>query len=97
MSLTLHPAAPAAEHATQAAMLALHKALAPRDAEVTPATETQLQNALYLLRQCPHGRDALARLEGIARDLRVMVAARRDGRPNLYASKLARLRRAVFH
>jgi hypothetical protein len=97
MTQTVHSPAAAAEHAAGMAMTALHKALAPGVEQVTAAVETQLQNALHLLRSCPEGRAQVARLEAIALHLRVLAQARRDGLPNLYASRLARLRRVVFH
>ena len=79
--------------AVLSALAALDEALLPHEGAVTASTETRLQTALYLLRTRGGRPDLLAALEGVAASLRLTVEARRMGRPNLYASKLARLRR----
>jgi hypothetical protein len=92
----LECAAGSVESALRAARLALQLALRPAEGAVTPATETQIQNAIYFLRKSA-GQDArLPALEQIATELRILSDARRSGRPNLYASRLARLRRTIF-
>ncbi|HEY0012093.1 MAG TPA: hypothetical protein VGB79_04485 [Allosphingosinicella sp.] len=75
------------------ALAALDAALLPAEGAVTAATETRLQTALYFLRTGGERPDLVAELEGVAASLRLMVEAKRTGRPNLYASKLVRLRR----
>ena len=79
--------------AVLSALAALDEALLPDRGAVTAATETRLQTALYLLRTAGDRPELLAALEGVAASLRLTVEARRMGRANLYASKLARLRR----
>ena len=79
---------------TQLAKLALERATAP-DGHVTAATQTCVQNAIDALKS--RGGDTLL-AEELARAaslLHLMVQARREGRPNLYASKSLRLRRLV--
>jgi hypothetical protein len=83
-----------AEHAVRTAMLALERALVAPEGAVTAATETQVQTALHVLRGDRHQAALLADLEGVAASLRILAEAKRTGRPNLYASRLARLRRA---
>jgi hypothetical protein len=83
------PAGPA----VLSALAALDEALRPVEGAVTAATETRVQTALYHLRTGGGRPDLLAELEGVAASLRLMVEAKRTNRPNLYASKLARLRR----
>lgn len=80
--------------AVHAAMLALERALVAPDGAVTAATETQLQTALHVLRGDRNQAALLADLERVAASLRILAEAKRTGRPNLYASRLARLRRA---
>jgi hypothetical protein len=92
----LECAAGSIETALRSARLALQVAVAPVDGAVTPATETQIQNAIDLLRKLATGDARLLRLEQIAAELRIIAGARRSGRPNLYASRLARLRRTIF-
>jgi hypothetical protein len=76
------------------ALAALDEALLPRDGAVTAATETRLQTAIYLLGKEGDRGSLLQELEGFAASLRLMAEAKRMGRRNLYASKLARIRRA---
>lgn len=75
------------------AMAALERALSAPEGAVTAATETQLQTALYKLRLDPGQAALVAELQDVAASLRIMAEAKRCGRPNLYASRLARLRR----
>lgn len=84
-------------HAIELAMTALGAAIDPDEGAVTPATETTLQNAIDQLRKTGEAPDLRLRFERIAADLRTMVNARVHGRPNLYASRLARLRRNLLH
>jgi hypothetical protein len=83
--------------AVASAMHALGTALRPDEGAITPATETQVQNAIDLLRKTGEEPDLRVRLEQIAADLRIMANSKRNGRPNLYASRLARLRRSLLH
>lgn len=76
-----------------AAMAALERALAVPEGAVTAATETQLQTALYKLHLDPGQAALVAELQDVAASLRIMAEAKRCGRPNLNASRLARLRR----
>ncbi len=84
----------AAEDAVRTAMLALERALDPPEGAVTAATETQLQTALHVLRGDRDQAALVADLERVAASLRILAEAKRSGLPNLYASRLARLRRA---
>ena len=83
----------ATERAVMSAMRTL--ACAAAAGAITPAAETQLQNAIDLLRRSEPRTDLLPRLEQMAVDLRTAVNAKIYGRPNLHASRLARLRRAL--
>ena len=84
------------QDAVRMAELALQQALKPAGGAITAATETQIQNALYVLRCSRSDPAALARFERIATDLRLINEAKREGRPNFCASRLLRLRRIVF-
>jgi hypothetical protein len=75
---------------------ALDSALSPPGGAITLGTETQVHNALDLLRSARGEPGVVAQLEELAATLRIMMEAKRQGRVNLYASKLARLRRAFF-
>jgi hypothetical protein len=86
----------AAEGAVRRAFLALEMAVAPANGAVTAATETQVQTAIAMLRGVPDRAETVRRLEEAAVTLRFIVEARRQGRPNLYDSRLVRLRRAVL-
>ena len=79
------------------AAFAIRQALLHPEGNVTPAVETQVQNALFALRSGPHDRALLSWLEEIAISLRVLAQAKREGRSNFYMSRLLRLRRHVFH
>ena len=83
--------------AIESAMAALGAVLDPDQGRVTPATETRLQNAIDQLRKTGEAPELRLRFEGIAADLRAMANARVHGRTNLYASRLARLRRNLLH
>ena len=85
----------AADRAVTAAIRTLEQAVTPADGAITPAAETQLQNAIDLLRRSDARPDLLPRLEQMAVDLRTAVNAKIYGRANLHASRLARLRRAL--
>ena len=86
-----------ADRALESASFALEVALRPIDGAVTPATEAHLQKAIDQLRKSGDRGPVLPLLERIATDLHIILDARRCGRPNLYASRLARLRRMLFH
>ena len=83
----------ATQHAVRSALAALDEALIPAEGAITAATETRLQTAIYFLRKDGDRAGLLAELETVAASLRLIVEAKRTGRPNLHASKLARLRR----
>jgi hypothetical protein len=85
----------AAEQAVGAAMAALAEAVRPAGGAATAATEARVQRALDLVRGEPGRAETARRIEAAAVALRVMAEARRGGRPNLYASRLARLRRTL--
>jgi hypothetical protein len=95
MTLAAASTSGTAEQAMSVAMLSIEKVVRSEGGAVTAATETQLQNALYLLRCNPSDAATMRRMEEAAVTLRIMVVARREGRLNLYASRLARLRRVV--
>jgi hypothetical protein len=76
-----------------AAVAALERALAVPEGAVTAATETEVQTALYKLRLDPGQAALVAELQQVAASLRILAEAKRRGRTNLYASRLARLRR----
>jgi hypothetical protein len=82
-----------AGQAVQAALAAIDEALARDEGAITASTETRLQTALYFLRKEGGRAGLLTELEGMAASLRIMVEAKRTNRPNLHASRLARLRR----
>ncbi|HEX8192579.1 MAG TPA: hypothetical protein VF552_06725 [Allosphingosinicella sp.] len=83
---------PAAQ-AVRTALAAIDEALSADGGAITASTETRLQTALYFLRKEGDCSGLLPELEGVAASLRIIVEAKRTGRPNLHASKLARLRR----
>jgi hypothetical protein len=62
---------------------AREKAVDP-DGRVTPSMETDVQNALLVLKRIDCCPDLLERVERIATGLFVMAMARVNGRPNLY-------------
>jgi hypothetical protein len=63
---------------------------------VTASIETHVQNTLYALRSAGCERYVLARAEEISALVATISLAQRNGRPNLGASQLLRLRRLVF-
>lgn len=79
--------------AVEIARMALHNVVDPNGGDVTAANETLVQNALHLLRRASCEPAFVARFEEAAVQIRVLAEAKRDGRPNYYASKLLRLRR----
>ena len=85
-----------ASHAVQMAQLALHSVLGGGDA-VSPASEARIQNALYALRTSRCDRQIVEKFERVATTLCVLLQAKREGRPNLYASQLLRLRKLVLN
>ena len=86
-----------ADQAVTSAMQALACALSPAEGAITAATETQLQNAIDHLLKSGEAPELRIRLEQIAADLRATINSKLNGRTNLYASRLARLRRALRH
>ena len=85
----------APDHAIAAAQLALEAAVRPEEGAVTPAIEAQVQHALHLARSAAGDPQIVVRLESISTMLQTMSVAKLEGRPNLYASRLLRLRRLV--
>ena len=84
------------EPAVQAAVGVLTDALTPADGHITPAVETQMQNALYQLRSRSVRPDVVGALESAAAHLRLMAESKREGRCNLYMSQLLRIRRQML-
>ena len=62
------------------------------DGQVTPAIETQMQNAIYALRSTSPRSPALEPLEAAATNLRLLFDAKRGGLCNMYESRVRRLR-----
>ena len=62
------------------------------DGAVTPSMETDVQNALLVLKRSGCGPDVLERVERISTTLFLMARAKANGRPNLYNSQRLRLR-----
>jgi hypothetical protein len=62
-------------------------------ARITASAETRMQNTLLSLKACGCDRETIRRAEQILVLLAATSQARRNGRPNLYASKMLRLRR----
>lgn len=85
----------APEPEVHVALAALRRAMV-EEAGITPATETQVQNSIYAMRSTSPYSAAVASLEGVAANLRVVAEAKRSGRCNLYASQFARLRKQIF-
>ena len=81
------------DKALEFARLALGKVLRPDGGNVTAASETQVQNALHLLRASSCEPGIVSRFEAAAVQIRILVEAKREGRTNYYASKLLRLRK----
>jgi hypothetical protein len=84
----------APEPEVQAVMHAVRRALSAGGA-IPAATETQLQNTLHSLRSVTPYSEALAALEAVAANLRVIAEAHRDGRCNLHLSQVTRLRKQL--
>jgi hypothetical protein len=87
---------PSIDPVAHMALPAVEKALAAPDGEIRPATETQIQNALHRLRLAGGEAELLRKMEHVATTFRLMADAKRDGRVNLYMSRLLRLRRELF-
>jgi uncharacterized membrane protein (UPF0182 family) len=64
-------------------------------AKITAAAETRIQNALISLKSSGCDRETIRRAEQVMVLLSATSQAQRNGRPNLYASKMLRLRRAA--
>jgi len=88
-------AAGTVEHAVQMAAAAIERVLGPNGGDVSAAVETQLQNAVYLVRSSSSDRQLRSRLEDMAASVRILAEAKRQGRTNLYTSRLLRLRRLM--
>jgi hypothetical protein len=82
-----------AEDAGGMALQALETALRPVEGAITAAVETQIERALHMMRASRIDRHLLNRFERAAASLRLMAEAKRTGCPNLYRSRLLRLRR----
>lgn len=80
-----------AERALGRVEAAIEKAVQP-DSLVTPSMETDVHNALLVLKRSGCAADILERVERIAATLFLMARARANGRPNLYNSQRLRLR-----
>jgi hypothetical protein len=63
------------------------------DAGVTPSMETEVQNALLVLKRSDCRPELLERVERISTSLFVMAMAQVNGRPNLYNSQRLRLKK----
>jgi hypothetical protein len=74
---------------------AMESAFADQGGRITARTETEIQKALTLLRSEGRDRDLLERAEALATLVFRIALAQRTGRPNFYASKMLRLRRAA--
>ena len=57
--------------------------------------ETQVHNALYYARHCRADPGRIERLEAVSKELATLFDCQRSNRPNLYASKLLRLKRLL--
>jgi hypothetical protein len=79
----------------QVALMAIRKAVSSSEGDVTPAVETQLQNSIHTLRSTSPYSEAVAALEAVAVNLRVLAKAKQEGRCNLYTSQLMRLRKQI--
>ena len=75
---------------------ALQSAFREREARITASTETDVQNALIMLRSGGGDTETLRRVEHISTLLFSIMQAQRAGRPNLTASMKLRLRRLAF-
>jgi hypothetical protein len=79
------------------ALAMVDRAISEAEAGITAATETQLQNALHALRAMSGDPALVGRVERAAATMRLMAAAKREGRVNFYQSKLLRLRREFYN
>ena len=95
MSETPHQSSDEAQKAVGRVEQAIRTIFADGRGTITPAVETQLQRAIQALRSSGCGPGMIEQAEGIARLVAVMAQAQRSGMPNLYASKMLRLRRLV--
>lgn len=75
---------------------ALQSAFREREGKITASTETDVQNALIILRAGGGDVEILRRVEHISTLLFSIMQAQRAGRPNLTASMKLRLRRLAF-
>ena len=75
---------------------ALQSAFREREVKITASTETDVQNALIILRSGDGDTEILRRVEHISTLLFSITQAQRAGRPNLSASMKLRLRRLAF-
>ena len=75
---------------------ALDSAVRSPGGQITVATEAHVHKALHALKAASCDLGLIKQLEALASTLRIMMDARRDGRVNLYASKLVRLRHAIY-
>ena len=75
---------------------ALQSAFSEREGKITASTETDVQNALIMLRSGGGDMEILRRVEHISTLLFSIMQAQRAGRPNLTASMKLRLRRLAF-
>ena len=85
----------ASDDTLRRAELAVGAALRSGDA-ISACLETQVQNALHAARCTGCDPDLFGRLENTAAIIYAMLLAQRNGRPNLYASKLLRLKRLIL-
>ena len=84
------------EATVRKAVSAIETALRSPDGKVSHGTETLVQNALHHLRASKADHDLIARFESVAASLRLISAAKVEGRVNLHMSRLLRLQRRVF-
>jgi hypothetical protein len=96
MSFT-ETAAQKIDEAVAHARAALKLVLASTFAQITPAIETEVQTVLDHLRSERPDDPLREEFERIAVALRIMCRAAHEGCPNLYASKLLRLRRELLN
>jgi hypothetical protein len=83
------------ERAVEIVERALRSAFAEPGGKITAATEADIQTALSLLRAERKDRDLLERAEALATLVFRVALAQRTNRPNFYASKMLRLKRAA--
>jgi sirohydrochlorin ferrochelatase len=85
----------AQEPEVKLALQAIRRAVSSEGA-IPPETETQIQNTLHCLRSTAPYSEAIASLEAVAANLRMIAEAHRAGRCNLHMSKLMRLRKQLL-